>query len=77
MYQQFINKYPEWSGVTEQRLSDQIKAIKRKNLVPQTVISNIKEEIRQQLEQKSERRETENVEMPEVTERTEQNRKKK
>jgi hypothetical protein len=72
LYQQFVNKYPEWSAVTEQRLSDQITAIKRKNLVPQTVISNTEEEIRQQLEQKSERRETENVEMPEVTERTEQ-----
>jgi hypothetical protein len=28
MYQQFVNKHPEWSGVREQRLSDQIRAIK-------------------------------------------------
>jgi hypothetical protein len=46
IHQQFKNKYPDWQNITEQRLSDQLKTNQRNNLVPETIINKIREEVR-------------------------------
>jgi hypothetical protein len=40
------NKYPDWQNITEQRLADQLRAIRRSNLIPEIVLNEIKEEVR-------------------------------
>jgi hypothetical protein len=44
MHQQFMNEYPEWQNVTQQRLADRIATICRNYLMPQTVLNRIIEQ---------------------------------
>jgi len=45
-----MNEYPEQQNITQQRLADQIRTIYRNNLIPQTVINRITNEIRAEQE---------------------------
>jgi signal transduction histidine kinase len=46
IHQLFKTKYPDWQNITEQRLTDQLRTIRRNNLIPETIINEIKEEVR-------------------------------
>jgi hypothetical protein len=50
LHQQFMNEYPEEQNIMQQSLADQIRTIYRKNLIPQTVINRITNEIRAEQE---------------------------
>jgi hypothetical protein len=41
----FIERYPEWSDLTEQTPADQCRVIKRNRLVPDLIANNVKEEV--------------------------------
>jgi hypothetical protein len=46
----FIERYPEWSDLTEQRTADQCRVIKRNKLVPDLIANNVKEEVERERE---------------------------
>jgi hypothetical protein len=45
-----MNEYPEWQNITPERLADLIRTTYRNNLIPQTVINRITNEIRAEQE---------------------------
>jgi hypothetical protein len=73
LHQQFMNEYPEQQNITQQKLADQIRTIYRNNLIPQTVINRITNEIRAEQENNevSSSKEQERVER--IEDREEQN----
>ncbi|XP_060523202.1 uncharacterized protein LOC132700100 [Cylas formicarius] len=49
LHQEFSTTYPEMNA-SAQRLSDQIRAIKRRNLLPSATLNSIKDEVRREVE---------------------------
>jgi hypothetical protein len=46
----FIERYPEWSDLTEQRTADKCRVIKRNRLVPDLIANNIMEEVEREIQ---------------------------
>ncbi|XP_015189676.1 PREDICTED: uncharacterized protein LOC107073501 [Polistes dominula] len=51
LHKEFTNRYPELSFITEQRFADQVRTIIKNNRIPQPELDNIKQQVKETLEQ--------------------------
>jgi hypothetical protein len=67
IHQQFQTKYPQWQNITEQRPADQLRAIRRNNLTPETIVNETEEEVRMEQRNVAEGEEDINPENENIT----------